>query len=295
MNTGLYKSINLHGSDVEEFLQGQLTQDVTRLADTASLPAAWCNPKGRVITTVRLLRRDASVDLVLPSSNLDPVLKRLAMYRLRADVTMDAMGDDWAAVAFRDADSLDLLDRLHLKPAAELNACCAGDGFVTVSPGLADCVEVFGERARIESAGLDLSLALGDADWQAARIEAALPDIGQENSEKYTPHMLNLDLSGAVSFNKGCYTGQEVVARTENLGSSKRRLMRYEVGGASIGIGDPVSDGERDVGSVVNVAGERLLAVTPGAMHERALSVHGSTISPIGLPYPLSRMRGNNH
>jgi hypothetical protein len=71
--------------------------------------------------------------------------------------------------------------------------------------------------------------------------------------------------------------------------------MRYEVGGASIGIGDPVSDGERDVGSVVNVAGERLLAVTPVAMHERALSVHGSTISPIGLPYPLSRMRGNNH
>ncbi len=110
---------------------------------------------------------------------------------------------------------------------------------------------------------------------------AGLAEITTENTEKYTPHMLNLDRLGAISFDKGCYTGQEVVARTENLGESKRRLKRYRCDAPGIAIGDKLSDGERDLGTVVNVLGNELLAVTPVAMHKQPLAIKGVTAKPL--------------
>ena len=99
--------------------------------------------------------------------------------------------------------------------------------------------------------------------------------------------MLNLDKLGAINFTKGCYTGQEVVARTEHLGKSKRRLMRYEADKDGIDVGDKLSDGERQVGEVVNVVGCDLLAVAPVDLHDHTLIVGESTVVPQGLPYEL--------
>jgi len=142
---------------------------------------------------------------------------------------------------------------------------------------------------------VDISVA--EDDWRAsdhsieedpaALIRAGLATIDEQNSEAYTPHMLNLDKLGAISFTKGCYTGQEVVARTENLGKSKRRLMRYHADIDSITVGDKLSDGKTDVGKVVNACDEDLLAVTPVAIHDQTLSIDGASIKPAGLPYEL--------
>ena len=121
-------------------------------------------------------------------------------------------------------------------------------------------------------------------DLRAAKIRAGIPEITEHYSEKFTPHMLNLDLLGAISFEKGCYTGQEVVARTQNLGRSKRRLMRYRTD-AALAIGDSLSDEDRHVGEVVNVAGNDLLAVTPVDVHDRTLLANGVEVTPISMPY----------
>jgi len=129
-------------------------------------------------------------------------------------------------------------------------------------------------------------LGADDAD-PAALIHAGIPTIDETNSESYTPHMLNLDKLGAISFIKGCYTGQEVVARTENLGKSKRRLMRYRADRDSISVGYNLSDGARNVGEIVNVAGLDLLAVTPSELHDKVLIVNGVSVTPAGLPYEL--------
>lgn len=224
----LYKLIKVDGPDAVTFLQGQLTQDVTRLQEGDPLLAAWCNPKGRVIVILRLLPlANDAIGLLLPADMAERALQRLTMYRLRAKVDFTVEDNGW---------------QQFIDPAA-------------VEP--------------------------------TALISAGVATIDASNSEEHTPHMLNLDKLDAISFSKGCYTGQEVVARTEHLGQSKRRLMRYRVAGTAVDIGDKVSDGERNVGEVVNIADDELLAVTPVALHAATLYADGTTLTPLGLPYDL--------
>ena len=277
----MYGLIQISGNDAEEFLQGQLTQDVAVLEIVSSLPAAWCNAKGRVITLLRLLALPDSIGLVLPTSLVDTVVQRLTLYRLRSDVSIEATTEDWASVAVSEADAFERLDAAGLLPDA--NAVCAGHGLITVDYSVADrFVEIFGAGAAFSKAGLKFDLVLSDEERTASKIHAGFAEITPANTEKYTPHMLNLDRIGAISFDKGCYTGQEVVARTENLGKSKRRLMHYRCDAPDIAIGDKLSDGERDVGDVVNVSGGDLLAVTPVALHEQPLTINGAIATPAG-------------
>jgi folate-binding protein YgfZ len=223
----LYKLITIGGIDTVEFLQGQLTQDVGLLAAAGRLSAAWCNPKGRVVVTMRLVRIDDRIGLIVPANMADRVVQRLTMYRMRSKVEISEPSNEWKN--YVDADEAD----------------------------------------------------------PAALIRAGVPTIDESNTEQFTPHMLNLDKLGAISFTKGCYTGQEVVARTENLGKSKRRLMRYEADVDGIQVGDKLSDGERNVGEVVNVAGRDLLAVTPVELHGQTLKDDDISVGPQGLRYEL--------
>jgi len=276
----VYQLIQIGGSDACDFLQGQLTQDVAKLAASTSLPAAWCNPKGRVITVLRLLALPDSIGLVVPGSLADGVANKLGMYRFRSKVSIERPPDDWTCMAVSDPRAFDLLEGARLLPGA--NAVASGGALIAVDYSVADrFVEIFGSDRAFSDAGLRFNSPLPDAAWRGMRIRAGLADITSANSEKYTPHMLNLDRVGAISFNKGCYTGQEVVARTENLGESKRRLMRYRCDARDIAIGDKLADGGRDVGTVVNVAGNELLAVTPVDMHDRSLSINAATAHPI--------------
>ena len=108
--------------------------------------------------------------------------------------------------------------------------------------------------------------------------------IGNQQAEQFTPHMLNLDLIDAISWDKGCYTGQEIVARTHYKGATKRRTLRFSCE-QSVAEGDSVSDGEREVGDVLNVAGKDLLAVVPLDKADAALNVNGVPLTRLALPY----------
>lgn len=117
-------------------------------------------------------------------------------------------------------------------------------------------------------------------------VQNGYPFIGRAQSEKFTAHMLNLDLLDAISFDKGCYTGQEVIARTHYKGATKRRSLRFE-SESQVSAGDKVSDGERDVGEVLNVAGTDLLAVVPIDKADSPLTVNGIKLTHIPLPYAI--------
>lgn len=276
----MYELIQISGNDARDFLQGQLTQDIKKLDAAISLPAAWCNPKGRVIAILRLLSLQDSIGLVISKSLTDSVVKRLGMYRLRAKVDIGRPDGNWRALAVSDAQAFAALDSAGLLPAA--GTARANHRLIAVDNSTADrFVEVFGTDNAFTDAGLRFDAPLSDADWSTLRIRAGLADITTENTEKYTPHMLNLDRLGAISFNKGCYTGQEVVARTENLGASKRRLLRYRCDAPGIAIGDRLAQDGRDVGTVVNVCGNDLLAVAPVAGAPQPLTINNAVATPI--------------
>jgi tRNA-modifying protein YgfZ len=130
----------------------------------------------------------------------------------------------------------------------------------------------------------DLGISGTTDDWLLDNLRAGRPEIWRAQSEEFTPHMLNLDLLGAVSFDKGCYPGQEIVARTHYRGASRRRTHRFESGQA-LAPGDKISDGERDVGEVLNAIGTDLLAVIPSEKAESPLSVNGVELRHIPLDY----------
>jgi len=115
-------------------------------------------------------------------------------------------------------------------------------------------------------------------------VEHGHPYIGSEQSEQFTPHMLNLDLLDAISMDKGCYPGQEIVARTHYKGATKRRTLRFE-SESPVSAGAKVSLDGRDIGEVLNVAGTALLAVVPVDKADEVLTVDGAALSHNPLPY----------
>ena len=124
----------------------------------------------------------------------------------------------------------------------------------------------------------------GDDSDRAEKLRDGVAEIWKAQSEKFTPHMLNLDLIGAVDFDKGCYTGQEIVARTHYRGASKRRCLRFE-SSEPVSPGDKVSAGDRDVGEVLNAIGNDLLAVVPVDKADSRLTVNGAALLHLPLPY----------
>ena len=115
-------------------------------------------------------------------------------------------------------------------------------------------------------------------------VKNGFPFIGRAQTEQFTPHMLNLDLLNAASVDKGCYPGQEIVARTHFRGKTKRRCLRFE-SDAPLSAGDKVSDGDREIGEVLNTSGDDLLAVVPIDRIQNELHVNGVEIQNIPLPY----------
>jgi tRNA-modifying protein YgfZ len=122
-------------------------------------------------------------------------------------------------------------------------------------------------------------------EWRLGQLRAGVPEIFGAQSEQFTAHMLNLDLLGAVSLDKGCYTGQEIISRTHYRGASKRRLHRFE-SAKRVSPGDKVSEGDRNVGEVVNAIGCDLLAVVPVDKADASLAVGSTTLTHIPLNYP---------
>lgn len=144
-------------------------------------------------------------------------------------------------------------------------------------------------RSKVEFALDDTvaeQLGIGDslADWRLDNLRSGIVEVGAAQSELFTPHMLNLDLLAAVSLDKGCYPGQEIVARTHYRGSTKRRCLRFE-SGRPLNPGDKVSDGTRDIGEIVNAIDTELLAVVPLDSADLDLTAQGSELRRLDLPY----------
>ena len=276
-----YATLELTGADRIAFLQGQVTQDLARLTPETVLRCALLNAAGRVLAVATLVARPESVVLVVPAELAAPIAAHLGRYVLRAKVRIAAAGA--LGVAGRAA-----------PPAASAAAGAAherlADGASHLRLGFGELLLAPGE---VLAPHLDANAASGAAAFERAAVAAGEPIVVAATRELWTAQMLNLDRLDGISFTKGCYTGQEIVARTQHLGRIKRRMFRY--GSAvpvAIAAGEPLTLEGAKVGEVVRVATDaaatELLAVVALESRGRALTAAaGARLEPLELPYAL--------
>lgn len=216
--------IRVQGEDARSFLQGQLTNDVNLVSSEQSQLSGYCNPKGRLFACFLLFEHAGNLYLQLPRERLDSMLKRLRMFVLMSKVTLTDASDELAGIGLTGDCLPELLDKL---PEAPFDTVQNPQGTVLRMPGDTPRVQIWGTPEQLTELWKKLAptASLVNADfWPLANIRAAYPSILNATAEAFVPQTLNLDLLEAISFTKGCYTGQEVVARMKYLGQLKRRM-----------------------------------------------------------------------
>ena len=277
--------LRVDGADARRFLHAQTTQRIDDMSASETRLAAWLNAKGRIFALFDIVPDGDGFWLVLPADNAAATAATLGRFVLRDKVTI-APAPGRAVFALFDEGDLWLAARgIELPP----RGVAAQDGVILfrLGPGRVDLI---GEPAALEAWLGGLARAEPD---EAARAAIALgrPEIPASLAERYIPQLLNLDRQGAVSFTKGCYPGQEIVARTQNLGQVKRRLMRFRTGaGARPEPGDAiVGTGGEPAGEINRAAaadrGFELLAVVPLDADSGALALgDGRALEPLPIP-----------
>ncbi|WP_297397497.1 hypothetical protein [Acidiferrobacter sp.] len=212
------------GPDARAFLHGQVSNDIVNLGRANQL-AAYCTAQGRMIALFWVVHRDDAFFLVLPAGLGALVQKRLTMYILRAQVKLAAAAD-WALIGLSGPDAPRALAAAGLAAATAPEAVTTDDITVMAIPGRAPRYLLMGPESAVRGlpSHLPQVTRVGARAWAWLDIQAGLPTIGPEISEAFVPQMTNLDLLGGINFRKGCYPGQEIVARTHYLGRLKQRM-----------------------------------------------------------------------
>lgn len=216
--------IRAEGKDVESFLQGQLSNDLRQIGASSQLHA-YCNPQGRMLAILRAFRRGDALFLQLPSPLAESILKRLRMFVLRAQVTLQIADESLVRIGLSGPDVGKLLAESSL-PLPEEHGCVThGDITILRLPGPHPRAELLGPASAIRNVWqTGKPTAVGSSAWAWLDIRAGLPIVLPETIEQFVPQMANLDLVGGISFKKGCYPGQEIVARMHYLGRLKQRM-----------------------------------------------------------------------
>ena len=256
--------IAVSGPDARTLLQGQLTNDIGAVNESRTQLSAWCSIKGRVLALFRIWQRGETLYLELPAALGDSITARLRMYVLRARVSIESVSQqDAVRFGVSGQGVTELLAREHGPlPAQPDGALRSGECIL---------VRLRGERPRIQViAPLDAACTLWERcreistpvavpAWDLLDIRAGIASISAAQSDLFLPQALHLDRVDGMSFDKGCYAGQEIIARTQYLGRLKRHLRRATLQATEPPIpGDAILAGGGDcdasAGQVVNVA-----------------------------------------
>jgi len=254
-----FSLIRASGEDVRTFLQGQLTSDVRSVTPQQAQMSSYCSPKGRMLGSFLVFQRDEDLYLQLPGDRLEPLLKRLRMFVLRSKVTLDDVSESLARFGISGDCAAGLLP---FAPAAD-NASETRDGITIIRlPGDRPRFEVVGPAEALTDLWTQAAREAQQSDrgfWALMDIRAGMPTVFETTAEAFVPQMANLQLLGGVSFTKGCYTGQEVVARMQYLGKLKRRMYRAHIDVADMPvpgteIHSPSSESGQGAGRIVDAA-----------------------------------------
>ncbi|MGB5080870.1 MAG: folate-binding protein YgfZ [Burkholderiales bacterium] len=294
--------LRFSGEDAREFLQGQLSCDVTAMGPKSATYGAYCTPKGRMLASFLLWREETDFLMALSRDIAPAIQRQLSKFVLRSRVKVFDVSDATALTGAAGPQAERALGAVLPEAPKQANevsrqpgpatAIRLADGrfvLATSSPGVA--------ALRQKLAGL---LESADARaWRWLDIRNGVPRISAATQDELVPQMANLEILGGVSFDKGCYTGQEVVARTQHLGKLKRRMFLANVP-AHAEAGDKLYSedlGDQAGGMVVNAevspdGGWDLLAVVQTASREASTvhlkSLDGPALRFLPLPYTLA-------
>jgi folate-binding protein YgfZ len=269
--------VRVSGPEAMHFLQNLLTRDVEGLTTGEAAFAALLTPQGKILFDFLVLKDADGFLLDTPASQAAALVKRLGFYRLRAKVTLeDCSGTHEVAAVFGDA-----LPATPLAPEvlAATDPRLAALGLRVAGPkGMANGLE-----------GLGLQAA-EPADWHAHRIGLGVPEAESDFAYgEIFPHDADMDQLNGVSFRKGCYVGQEIVARMEHRSTARKRFIMVEASQALPAMGSPVLAGEQEVGTLGSSAGGRGLALlrldkVKAALDKGAQLTAGGVALSVALP-----------
>jgi hypothetical protein len=293
----------ISGSDAADFLQAQLTGDISDIGPGITRLSGYCTPKGRLLAIFRVLREGDDFLLLSDSDILPNILQRLQMYVLRMKVHL-AVETGRVAIGLIGPDADHIVAELSGSPSEMANDVVCNQGICTIP---------FGEKEKgyliiappeqlIESwvvirSGAQLA---GSDQWTLFEMRSGIPRITLATQDNFIPQSINLDLIGAVSFSKGCYPGQEIVARVRYLGRLKSRMARAIVPHGKLPApGDPVfldAKTTQRAGTIINAVslsngtGELLATVPLGSSTgaEFPIDQAGRSIRVVELPVELS-------
>lgn len=291
--------LKIHGADSRTFLQGQLSNDVDLVTEQQAGFFALCTPKGRTISNFLLAPAPDgdpnSLLLLLPNDVADGVLSTLAKYIVFSKADLES-APEWQLSCLSEI-TLDQAGALGLSlPATKTWASSVSDQAVLIR-----CTEN-GERCLlISKAAKDNLSCMSASDWQLADIRDGIGFVRAITSDELVPQMLNMQLNNGISFTKGCYTGQEIVARSQYRGKIKRRMYRLALTAeACPEIGSAVlDDSGKNMGIVVSAAVserlegsendyEMLAVLSLKDLVAPTLSVNGDNARLLDLPYAVN-------
>lgn len=266
------------GADARTYLQGQLSADLLTLGENEVRLAACCSAQGRIQALPWIVARGDTLALIVPQALLESTQLRLRKYLLRAKAQIQAAPE---------ALTVELLDPNALPPAAADLATgehrLTGDDSYLRLPGMTAVLHI---GAPQQQGVID--------EWLPAWIGAGLPQVHPETHEAFIAQMLNVDLLGGISFEKGCYTGQEIIARAHFRGTIKRRMFRFRANCAPPLPGTRIVADGQHAGDVVTAAatdnGCELLAVISLAQLDKQLQIDGvesGQLEQLPLPYEV--------
>jgi len=288
--------------DASKFLQGQLTCNLDYLSDNRASLGARCTQKGRMQSSFRILLEGDGVLMAMATELLEPQLADLKKYAVFSKSKLTDESAAWVRFGLENADKT--LIGLGLELPGDTDSVARHETLIAirVSPGRAE-LWAPAEQAQALQARLGAELAEADLNpWLLGQVRAGIGQVMPTTRELFIPQMLNLQAVGGVSFKKGCYTGQEIVARMQYLGKLKRRLYRLQLDaselpepgtalfspthGSSIG---EVVIAARGEGNIELLAVLQAEAAEDDNLHLGALE--GPRLQLLDLPYELDRDR----
>jgi folate-binding protein YgfZ len=291
--------LRVSGNDAIGFLHGQLTNDVQGLATGKSFIAGYCTAKGRMLAILRLVRLPDAILVILPAEIADGIMQRLRMFVLRAKVVIERI--DYAVIGISGPATPDPLTAFTTAvPVTENDCALLEDGLLLRLPSNRLPPRFLLAATEHAMPAYWASLVshckpTGTAAWRLLDIQAGLPAVLSQTQESFVPQMANLDLLGGLSFEKGCYPGQEIVARMHYLGTLKRRMYRIRIKAEAVPLpGTEIRDSNGTlIGELVMAArspdggAEGLAVLQIEHADTPDLVIAGQSIEVAPPPYPL--------